>query len=276
MDQQRPSTAPSDPAAEIPLPGGVANRGLVVRVGDTVRRPQRRTSPATHALLHHLESSDFEGAPRFLGVDSHNREVLSYISGDTVAPPYPAWVLTDETLGSVAQLLRRYHEVVSTFDPSRYRWPPSPPDPFRGTLVTHNDPNLHNVIFRRGRAIAFIDFDLASPGSAIWDIAAAVRLWSPLRNDDDITDSRRTRALPRFKIFVEAYGLQDYDPADLVRAVQLNHDWLYTLIRTEALTGNAGYVDYWRGAADRVYRTRRWYAANHLRLTEALAADGPI
>ena len=266
---------PSDPAAEVLLPGGVANRGLVVRVGDTVRRPQRRTSPATHALLQHLESTGFDGSPRFLGVDTQNREVLSYISGDTVAPPYPSWVLTDETLRSVARLLLRYHQAVSTLDPSPYRWPPSPPDPYRGTLVTHNDPNLHNVIFRRGRAVAFIDFDLASPGSAVWDIAAATRLWSPLRNDDDITDSRRTRALPRFKLFVETYGLQDYDPAELVRAVQLNHDWLYTLIRSEALTGNAGYIDYWRGAADRVYRTRRWYAANHLRLTQALVADEP-
>ena len=266
---------PKDPA-EIPLVGGVANRGQVVRVGDTVRRPQRRTSPATHALLAHLESSDFEGAPRFLGVDERNREVLSYISGDTVTPPYPAWALTDEAMCSVAELLHRYHEAVSPFDPSPYRWPPSPPDPYAGVLVTHNDPNLHNVIFRRGRAVAFIDFDLASPGSVMWDIAAAVRLWSPLRNDDDITDSRRTRAMPRFKLFVETYGLQDYDRDDLVSAVQINHDWLYTLIRAEALTGNPGFIDYWREAADRVYRTRRWYAANHRRLTEVLSGGQDV
>ena len=31
------------------LHGGTANRGLVVRVGDTVRRPLRSTSPATQA-----------------------------------------------------------------------------------------------------------------------------------------------------------------------------------------------------------------------------------
>jgi hypothetical protein len=34
---------------EVPLEGGVANRGLVMRVGDTVRRPQRPTSAATQA-----------------------------------------------------------------------------------------------------------------------------------------------------------------------------------------------------------------------------------
>jgi hypothetical protein len=88
--------------AEVPLDGGFANRGLVVRVGDTVRRPQRTTSAAAHALLQHLQDVSFDGAPRFLGVDSRGREVLSYIPGEAVTPPYPAWALTDAALVSVA------------------------------------------------------------------------------------------------------------------------------------------------------------------------------
>ena len=49
-----------------PLPGGTANRGLVVRVGDTVRRPTAPCWPATHALLAHLSRVGFDGAPRVL------------------------------------------------------------------------------------------------------------------------------------------------------------------------------------------------------------------
>ena len=60
---------PRPPGPEVLLPGGLANRGAVVRIGDTVRRPQRRTSPSVHALLRHLETVGFDGAPRFLGVD---------------------------------------------------------------------------------------------------------------------------------------------------------------------------------------------------------------
>lgn len=255
---------------EVPLEGGVANRGLVVRVGDTVRRPQRPTSPATQALLGHLQGCGFDGAPRFLGVDAQDREVLSFIPGDAVTPPYPEWALTDEALRSVARLLRRYHEAVATLDPSPYRWPPSPPDPYAGELVSHNDPNPHNVVFRDGQAVAFIDFDLASPGSALWDIAAAARLWSPLCRETDISDSRRGRQLARFRLFVDTYGLADLDPAELVNAVRVNHDWLYTLIRAEALGGNPGFLDYWRAAADRVGRTRRWYVTEHEVLTAAL------
>src|SRR3954454_9334545 len=93
-----------DDGAEILLIGGTANRGLVVRVGDTVRRPQRPTSPATHALLRHLAAVGFAGAPRFLGVDEQGREVLSYIPGTAVTPPYPSWSLTDAALTSVAHL----------------------------------------------------------------------------------------------------------------------------------------------------------------------------
>jgi hypothetical protein len=85
---------PARDPEEIPLAGGVDNLGSVVRVGDTVRRPQRPTSAATHALLRHLESVGFEGAPRLLGVDEQGREVLSYIEGSAVLPPYPDWALT--------------------------------------------------------------------------------------------------------------------------------------------------------------------------------------
>src|SRR3954452_4237139 len=147
--------------AEELLTGGITNRGLVHRVGDTVRRPQRPTSPATHALLRHLADVGFPGAPRFLGVDEEGREVLSYVPGTAVTPPYPAEALTDEALASVAHLLRDYHEAVDTFDPAPHVWPPSPPAPFAGELVSHNDVNLDNVVFRGGQAVAFIDFDLA-------------------------------------------------------------------------------------------------------------------
>src|SRR3712207_6105067 len=191
---------PRESEPEVLLHGGTANRGQVVRVGDTVRRPQRATSPATHALLRHLADVGFAGAPRFLGVDEHGREVVSYVPGTAITPPYPAWALTDDALVSVAHLLRDYHRAVDTFDQTAHTWPPSPPAAFTGGLVSHNDVNLDNVVFRGGRAIALIDFDLASPGSRIWDVACAARLWAPLRPDTDIFDTRRGRAFERFRL----------------------------------------------------------------------------
>src|SRR5437867_830536 len=133
---------------ETQLLGGTANRGLVVRVGDTVRRPLRASSAATHALLRHLESVGFKGAPTLLGVDSQGREVLSYLPGETVTAPYPDWSMTDEALDSVAQLLRAYHEAVAGFRPVGLEWAEPVPSAYVTGLISHNDPNLDNVVFR--------------------------------------------------------------------------------------------------------------------------------
>jgi hypothetical protein len=256
---------------EVPLLGGTANRGQVVRVGDTVRRPRRPTSPATHALLRHLSDAGFDGAPRFLGTDSADREVLTYIPGSAVTPPYPAWALTDDALVSVAELLRTYHQAVSTFDPSPYAWPSSPPAPYTEDLVSHNDVNLDNVVFRAGRAAALIDFDLASPGSRVWDVACAARLWSPLRPDCIISDDRRGRTLGRFRLFVDAYGLSDADRSRLVGAVLHNHEWCYDIVRSAAAQGHAGFSEYVdSGGVRRAEQTYQWYLDNEDLLQAAL------
>jgi Phosphotransferase enzyme family len=262
---------PEDSEPEVVLVGGTANRGQVVLVGDTVRRPQRPTGPATHALLRHLADVGFEGAPRFVGADDQGREVLSYVPGTAITPPCPEWALTDDALTSVAHLLRDYHRAVSTFDPTPYAWPPTPPAAFTGELVSHNDVNLDNVVFRDGRAAALIDFDLASPGSRVWDVACAVRLWAPLRPDRYIDDSRRGRALDRLRLFVDSYGLTDADRADLVAAIRQNHEWCYDIVGTAAANGHAGFSDYWGGGArERAERTAQWYLANEHRLRAAL------
>jgi hypothetical protein len=262
-DEHRAESVRDREQPELPLLGGTTNRGLVVRVGDSVRRPRRPTGPATHALLRHLSDAGFDGAPRFLGTDSEDREVLTYVPGSAVTLPYPVWALTDDALVSVAELLRAYHQAVSTFDPSPYAWPSSPPAPFAGGLVSHNDVNLDNVVFREGRAAALIDFDLASPGSRVWDVACAARLWAPLRPDYAIGDERRGHALDRFRLFVDAYGLPDADRSRLVEAVLHNHEWCYDIVRSAAAHGHAGFSEYVdSGGGRRADQTYRWYLDN--------------
>ncbi|MEX5718619.1 phosphotransferase [Geodermatophilus maliterrae] len=245
---------------EVMLEGGIANRGRVVRVGDTVRRPLRPTSPATRALLDHLAGAGFAGAPRFLGVDEQGREVLTYVPGSAVTPPYPVWALTDEALLSVARLLRDYHRAAASFDPAPHDWPPSAPPAFTGELVSHNDVNLDNVVFRDGRAVALIDFDLASPGSRVWDVACAARLWAPLRPDRHIGDARRGRALDRLRLFADGYGLTDADRDRMASAVLANHEWCYDVIGTAVANGHAAFSRYWTsGTMARAQETRQWY-----------------
>ncbi|WP_380166571.1 phosphotransferase [Jannaschia sp. R86511] len=241
-------------------------------MGDTVRRPWRRTSAATRALLLHLEEVGFDGAPRHLGTDDRGREVLSYVVGQAVTRPYPGWALDEAALRSVADLLRSFHEAVAGFDPSPHRWPGPVPDRFRTSLVTHNDPNLDNVVFRDGRAVALIDFDLAAPGSRVWEVAAAARLWAPLRLDGDVDDARRGAQLQRLVRFVTAYGLDSDERARLPEAVLANHDWLYGIVADEAAHGHQAFSQYWReGGAARSRRTRQWYVRDLELLRDAVA-----
>jgi len=256
-------------AAEIPLFGGTANRGQVYRVGHTVRRPLRRSAPGVHALLRHLEDVGFDGAPRVLGVDDEGREVLTYVPGDAVIAPAPAWGLTDAALRSVGQLLRRFHDAAASFDPSPFDWPHRPAHSGSAEGMAHNDPNLDNVVFRDGRAVALIDFDLAAPGPSLWDVAATARLWAPLRSDRDIADVRRGRGIVRTRILADAYGLDDAGRAGLVEAVRASHDWICGIVADGAMRGVPGFASYWGpDAAARAWRTNAWIAQHAAAITD--------
>jgi Phosphotransferase enzyme family len=244
-------------APDGPLSGGTANRGLVIRVGDTVVRPTAPCWRATHALLDHLAAVGFDGAPRVLAAGPVT-ETLTYINGRAGVPPLAEDTLTDDALVSVADLLRRYHLAAASFDPSGYQWPRPIPAVFRAGLVSHNDVHPANLVFRDGRAVALIDFDLAGPGSAIWDFAAASRYWAPLQDDQDITDSRRGRALERFRIFLHASGLRRADRRRVAEAVVANHDWTYAIVTEAAAAGHQGFADHWRMVAEQATRARRW------------------
>jgi len=240
-----------------PLLGGTANRGLVVRVADTVVRPAAPCWPATHALLAHLAAAGFDGAPRVLSAGP-STETLSYIEGQAAVPPLPGDTLTDTALVSIADLLRRYHQAVESFDPAGYRWPRPIPAAFRTGLVSHNDAHPANLVFRDGRAVALIDFDWAGPGGAAWDFAAAARYWAPLQPDRDIADSRQGRALERFRIFLDASGLTRADRRLVAEAIVANHDWMYAIVTEAAAGGHQGFADHWNAVAESAARSRSW------------------
>ncbi|MDX6342825.1 MAG: hypothetical protein QOH87_2963 [Trebonia sp.] len=243
----------------LPLCGGTANRGRVVRVGDTVVRPTAPCWPATHALLGHLAAAGFDGAPRVLAAGPAT-ETLTYIAGRAAVPPLTDDALTDAALVSVADLLRRYHRAAASFDPAGYAWPRPVPARYRTGLVSHNDVYPANVVFREGRAVALIDFDLAGPGSAVWDFAAAARSFVPLLDEADVTDGRQGRALERFRVFLAASGLPRASRLLVAEALLANHDWTYAIVTEAAAAGHAGFADHWRAVAPEAWRARRWLA----------------
>jgi hypothetical protein len=159
--------------SETILLGGDMN--VVVRVGDTVRRPIDRWSPAVHALLQHFEAVGFDGAPRFLGIDECGREIVSYVEGEAALAPAPSG---DDVLVELGALIRRMHDAQEGFaDPGGWV------EATEGAVVCFHDYFPPNVIFRGGRPVALIDWDLARPGERADDVAMAASWWAPLQPD---------------------------------------------------------------------------------------------
>lgn len=237
---------------EEPLPGGFGGLGQVVRIGDTIRRPPRESSAGMRALLVHLEQCDFEGAPRVHGIDDQGRDVLDYLEGDVPLPPYPAWAMTDEALVSFAQLLRRYHDAVASFDGSRVAgWGVNWADPGGGPVVCHNDVFPENVVFRDGLVVALIDFAEAAPGRPFWDLAVAAEEWMPLHAPPNRRDHEYPLdAVGRFGTFARAYGVAPGDADELVDVVFECRAQMLGNIRREIALGEEVWVERWRDGSE--------------------------
>ncbi len=207
--------------SEIPLYGG--NTSTVVRAGDTVRRSAGPWTPAVHALLRHLQRVGYTGAPTARGMDERGREVLSYLEGECGEYPLaPHWV-TDEAMATVATMLRRFHDAQYGFRPPPGAvWRSFGPPPPDAEVVCHHDAAPHNVIWRPDGTLALIDFDLASPGSRIYDVAYAAWTWVPLFSDQDsrALGWRRPDRPRRLRMFADAYGLTRADRHRLLQVIR--------------------------------------------------------
>ena len=268
--------------AEIPLAGGDVTEG-VVRIGDTVRRPAGPHSPLVHALLTHLESVGFEGAPRFLGIDGSGREVLSYIDGEVAGRPRPPWIADETRLASVGRLVRAYDDAAASFTPApealastEPAQPPGiPPAPaYPPELIGHVDITPENVIFRSGRAYALIDFDLAKPATRADEVYNAMGWWVPLADPRDADPLLRDVDVPRrSRILADAYGLSGTDRERIMEVAMLRTRRAWYLMRHQAETRGGGWQRMWdEGVGDVIKRREAWLDRHAATLTAALTA----
>jgi hypothetical protein len=197
----------------------------VVRIGQTVRRPAHRNTPIIQALLRHLEKRGFDGAPRPLGVDQERRETVGYIFGEAGQYPLKPHVLSESTLIRLGLLLRRFHDATTSFSlPKNLVWH----NTVRGTseVICHGDAGPYNIIFRNGNPVALIDFERATPGPRVWDIAFVVYRFAPLCDlrEQGLTRGFLRQIAYRIRSFLQAYGFSQKD--DLL-------DWIRLRLETE-------------------------------------------
>ena len=256
------------------LQGGVANAGAVVRVETDVLRPSNRHSGSILRFLSELRTNGFRGVPEPVGLEPDGRERLRFVPGDVAIPPFPEWAQTDESLASIAGLIRRFHDASQAVDTGDMTWSPEMADPDGGPVICHNDVCLENVVFRGGVAVALLDFDFAAPGRRTFDLAAFARMCVPV--DDDVSSSRlgwhpsdRPR---RLRLVCDAYGLADDCRDAVLTCLDASIARGGEFVRRRAEAGEPGFVEMWAamGGMERFDRRRRWWAATRPEFERAL------
>jgi aminoglycoside phosphotransferase (APT) family kinase protein len=208
-----PSSQPADSmdrhCDEHVFDGGPQNRGAVVRVGNTVRRPRGAGDVVVEALLVHLEQVGFDGSPRFLGIDDQGRQVLEFLDGSTHRTP--PWQHDDAAnaveLGRLAAWLRRLHDATTDFVPPDGARPRRPL-PLAGEVWTHGDVGYSNVVYRDRHLVGLIDWEFAAPADRCCDPAAllAVSIRGPR---PDVEDNTRRAAAAKLAAaaIADGYGM---------------------------------------------------------------------
>src|SRR4051794_11136049 len=230
--------------SEVSLPGGNTTGALLV--GDTVHKRASPWTPTVHALLRHLEAAGFDGAPRALGFDDHGREMLTYLSGETIGDrtPWPGWASADSMLAQVGRWLRRLHDATADFVPrADERWfiggAMRP-----GLIVGHQDAAPYNAVVDGEKLVGFYDWDIAGPSSREWDLALSMLTWVPLASPGagkqlsslDLTERSR-----RLHLLLDAYGY-DGDRHAFAAAVPQRARRQADVIRRMAAAGDAACI----------------------------------
>jgi hypothetical protein len=229
---------------------------VVVRVGDTVRRPAQ--PDGVRELLRWYERVGFDGAPRFLGVDELGRDVLSFVDGEPAFAPVPAG---DEVVAEIGRLLRRAHDAQEGFVP-----PPAPgwlrPIRCEPEVIGHLDLFWTNVVFRGGLPAALIDWELAAPVSRTLEVALAATYWCGVRIDDQLEawGVPLERRGERLRILCDSYGLDRAQRDQLLGG-------LIAYRRERIARGE------WRGATPReiIVRNLEWVEMHAAELARFLA-----
>jgi 8-oxo-dGTP diphosphatase len=162
------------------LPGG--NVGGAVRIGATVRRPTGPWTPAVHALLTHLHATGLRAVPRVHGIDVRGREVLEFLPGEVI--DVDTDVLSDARLADLGRWTHELHDAQRGFEhPGPWRFD----SPGRHLLIAHNDLGAYNVAFAGDRVAGVFDWDVAAPGTVLFELAqiawSTVPLFRPVADD---------------------------------------------------------------------------------------------
>lgn len=202
------------------LTGGDVNQ--VSRRGNIVYRSGGPWTPTIQSLLATLQRRGFTKAPRPLGVDDQDREMISFMPGEPMLRPWRPVMFGDEALVQAGAMLRELH--AATIDltyPAGTTWRSRVASKVPGQVVRHGDLGPWNTLWSGDTLTGLIDWDFAEPGEAVTDLAQMALYFVPMRGEDDWRDCgfpARPDFGHRIAVLCNAYGA--FTPDEVVREVE--------------------------------------------------------
>lgn len=260
----------TDERTGLQLPGG--HRSSPIRRGNTVRKPSGSWTRSSYELLAFLHEQGYGAAPRPLGVGAEGDEVLSWVEGTAASgAPLPEYVWSLDSLVAVTQLVRHLHDLTRGWRPQTSDWKTAPGAP-PGDVICHNDAGPWNVVFRERRPVALVDWDVAAPGTRLWDIGYLAWHWIPLWPDDRAADhgfQDLDRRGQRVRGMVDAYGMGISPDGVLDAARARQQSWLQQLV-DGARAGIEAYVHLLEAGSEQgVHADLRFLDENRTKLLAA-------
>jgi hypothetical protein len=209
----------------------------VARSGTWVLRPARPHTPFVQDLLAGLAEAGCDWAPRAGGLAPGGRERVSFVAGlaDWELRARGGDPYAEGAVLAAMRWVRRLHDVTAGPD---------------GRVACHGDLGVHNLIYTwDGGAAGLIDFDLASRGTRVDDLATAVKELARLGSTRPA--SEQVAAAVKLR---DAYGWDAVDvPALLARIPTAFADDLDFCL-AQARAGNSFYQEWDRTGGARELR----------------------
>lgn len=147
---------------------------------DLVERVAGPWTATVHDLLRHLRSMGVPAVPEPVGIDGDVERQRRLPGEPGWHPPHPR-VRDEAALGQLVDWLTDSHAAAATFAPTGTpRWATGEREVEPGQVVVHGDLGPWNTLWGPDGLTGVVDWDLAEPAPAWWDVANLVWGYVPV------------------------------------------------------------------------------------------------